>query len=116
MPSSHILGLTPLVFFFCAPFFGVARAQKSKLWHQVMAIFPCYATGLAAMCQFFISFVRYACAHTSEICTAAYAKFAQLSKVNRFWCVYVYLARLTIPNADLEYFPGCEPTQCLGVA
>ena len=49
-------------FFICGHFFGVASAQISKLWHQTMATFSNYATGVAAMRQVLFRFVSYACA------------------------------------------------------
>ena len=72
--SYHALGPDPLgvwVLFFRAHFFGVADAQISKLWHQVVTIYSCYATSLVAIRIVFVGpfmlvFVGYG--HKSEIC------------------------------------------------
>ena len=98
-----------MLFISCAHFFGVSCARISKKWLQVMAILPCYAIGLAAMHQFVLIFVRYACMRTIAKYAAGYAKFPPL-KSNDFG-VFTYLARLATPNADWESFPGFEPTQ-----
>ena len=77
-PTTDTSGLrvTPGPFGACVLFgahlFGVEHAEIGKLWHSVMGIFPCYATGLVAMRYLFvgpsmIAFVGYG-HKKSEIC------------------------------------------------